>query len=137
MRCGLQASIPDRAAVKLLFSAHSLPEKIVAAGDPYPEQLRESAAGIAELLGVGDWRFCYQSAGMTGEPWLGPDILDELETLHAEGVRGVVSAPFGFVADHLEVQWDIDTEAQQKAAEAALGRWFPLSESVNGEGRRH
>lgn len=109
----------ERGAVKVLFSAHSLPAKIVAAGDPYPAQLHESAAGIAALLGLDDWRFCYQSAGMTGEPWLGPDILDELELLHAEGVRGVVSAPFGFVADHLEVQWDIDTEAQEKAA--ALG----------------
>ncbi|MEN9934282.1 MAG: hypothetical protein RLZZ387_861 [Chloroflexota bacterium] len=116
------ALFPPEAAgqVKVLFSAHSLPEKIVAAGDPYPEQLRESAAGIAELLGVQDWRFCYQSAGMTGEPWLGPDILDYLEELHAEGVRYVVSAPFGFVADHLEVQWDIDTEAQQKAAELGM-----------------
>ncbi|HWQ14356.1 MAG TPA: ferrochelatase [Roseiflexaceae bacterium] len=110
----------ERGATKVLFSAHSLPEKIVALGDPYPEQLRESAAGIAALLGLEDWRFCYQSAGMTGEPWLGPDILDYLEALHAEGVRGVVSAPFGFVADHLEVQWDIDREAQAKAAELGI-----------------
>jgi ferrochelatase len=106
--------------VTVLFSAHSLPEKIRAAGDPYPEELRESAAGIAELLGLADHRFCYQSAGMTGEPWLGPDILDELEELHAEGVRHVLSAPFGFVADHLEVLWDIDTEAQEKAAELGM-----------------
>src|SRR5690606_8180065 len=56
--------------VRVVFSAHSLPEKILAAGDPYPEQLRESAAGIAALLGLRDWRLCYQSAGMTGEPWL-------------------------------------------------------------------
>lgn len=109
----------ERGTVKVLFSAHSLPAKIVAAGDPYPAQLHESAAGIAALLGLDGWRFCYQSAGMTGEPWLGPDILDELETLRAEGVCGVVSAPFGFVADHLEIQWDIDTEAHEKAA--ALG----------------
>lgn len=109
-----------RGQVKVLFSAHSLPEKIVAAGDPYPQQLHDSAAGIAELLGLDDWRFCYQSAGMTGEPWLGPDILDELDELHAEGVRSVVSAPFGFVAEHLEVLWDIDTEAQQKAAELGI-----------------
>jgi protoporphyrin/coproporphyrin ferrochelatase len=106
--------------VTVLFSAHSLPEKIRAAGDPYPEELRESAAGIAELLGLADHRFCYQSAGMTGEPWLGPDILDYLEELHAEGVRHVLSAPFGFVADHLEVLWDIDTEAQEKAAELGM-----------------
>jgi ferrochelatase len=104
----------------VLFSAHSLPEKIRAAGDPYPEELRESAAGIAELLGLADHRFCYQSAGMTGEPWLGPDILDYLEELHAEGARNVLSAPFGFVAEHLEVLWDIDTEAQEKAAELGM-----------------
>jgi ferrochelatase len=110
----------ERSAVKVLFSAHSLPQKIVAAGDPYPEQLRASAAGIAALLGLADWRLCYQSASPTGEPWLGPDILEYLGQLHAEGVRGVVSAPFGFVADHLEVQWDIDTEAQARAAELGM-----------------
>ncbi len=109
-----------RDQVMVLFSAHSLPEKIRAAGDPYPEELRESAAGIADLLGLTDHRFCYQSAGMTGEPWLGPDILDELEELHAEGVRHVLSAPFGFVAEHLEVLWDIDTEAQEKAADLGM-----------------
>jgi ferrochelatase len=112
------AEIRDQ--VMVLFSAHSLPEKIRTAGDPYPEELRESAAGIAELLGLADYRFCYQSAGMTGEPWLGPDILDELEQLHSEGVRSVLSAPFGFVAEHLEVLWDIDGEAQDKAAELGM-----------------
>jgi ferrochelatase len=109
-----------RDQVLVLFSAHSLPEKIVAARDPYPEELRESAAGIAQLLGLNDYRFCFQSAGMTGEPWLGPDILDYLEQLHAEGVRHVLSVPFGFVAEHLEVLWDIDTEAQDKAAELGM-----------------
>jgi ferrochelatase len=106
--------------VLVLFSAHSLPEKIVAAGDPYPQQLHESADGIARLLGLKDHRFCYQSAGMTGEPWLGPDILDELDQLHAEGFRNVLSVPFGFVSEHLEVLWDIDTEAQQKAGELGM-----------------
>jgi ferrochelatase len=110
----------ERDAARVLFSAHSLPEKILAYGDPYPDELRESAAGIAELLGLRQWSFCYQSAGQTGDPWLGPDILDYLEELHAEGVRSVVSAPFGFVADHLEVQWDIDNEAQQKCAELGM-----------------
>jgi ferrochelatase len=109
-----------RGEVMVLFSAHSLPEKIVGMGDPYPEQLHESAAGVAALLGLPDYRFCYQSAGMTGEPWLGPDILDYLEELHAEGVRHVLSVPFGFVAEHLEVLWDIDTEAEQKASELGM-----------------
>ena len=106
--------------VRVVFSAHSLPEKIVAMGDPYPRQLHESAAGIAELLGLRQYGFCYQSAGMTGEPWLGPDILDYLPELRAEGVRAVLSVPFGFVAEHLEVLWDIDTEAQGKAEELGM-----------------
>jgi ferrochelatase len=109
-----------RGEVKVLFSAHSLPERILSWDDPYPRELHESAAGIAELLGLRDWRFAYQSAGMTGEPWLGPDILDYLDDLAAEGVRHVLSVPFGFVAEHLEVLWDIDNEAQAKAAELGM-----------------
>ena len=117
-RAELPPDLRDQALI--LFSAHSLPERILSWNDPYPDELRESAAGIAGLLGLTDWRLCYQSAGMTGEPWLGPDILDYLEELHGEGVRAVVSAPFGFVADHLEVLWDIDREAQDKAAELGM-----------------
>jgi ferrochelatase len=117
-RAELPSDLHDQALV--LFSAHSLPERILSWNDPYPDELRESAAGIAGLLGLTDWRLCYQSAGMTGEPWLGPDILDYLEELHSEGVRAVISAPFGFVADHLEVLWDIDREAQDKAAELGM-----------------
>jgi ferrochelatase len=116
------ALFPPEAAgqVRVVFSAHSLPEKILAAGDPYPQQLRESAAGIAELLGLPQYGFCYQSAGQTGEPWLGPDILEYLEELRGQGVRYALSVPFGFVAEHLEVFWDIDTEAQDKAAELGV-----------------
>ncbi|WP_448545022.1 ferrochelatase [Roseiflexus sp.] len=117
-RAELPPALRDQALT--LFSAHSLPERILSWNDPYPDELRESAAGIAGLLGLTDWRLCYQSAGMTGEPWLGPDILDYLEELHGEGVRAVVSAPFGFVAEHLEVLWDIDREAQDKAAELGM-----------------
>jgi ferrochelatase len=117
-RAELPPDLRDQALI--LFSAHSLPERILSWNDPYPDELRESAAGIAGLLGLTDWRLCYQSAGMTGEPWLGPDILDYLEELHSEGVRAVISAPFGFVADHLEVLWDIDREAQDKAAELGM-----------------
>lgn len=106
--------------ITVLFSAHSLPEKIVGMGDPYPQFLHESAAAVAERLGLAEWRFCFQSAGNTGEPWLGPDILDYLPELHAEGRNNVLSVPFGFVAEHLEVLWDIDTEAQDKAAELGM-----------------
>lgn len=109
-----------RDRVLVLFSAHSLPERIRTWDDPYERELHESAAGIAALLGLKDWRFCFQSAGMTGEPWLGPDIVDYLEELHGEGIRYVLSVPFGFVAEHLEVLWDIDNEAQTKAGELGI-----------------
>lgn len=118
---GLAQFPPEaRDRVTVLFSAHSLPERILTWDDPYPRELRESAAGVAELAGLRDWRFAYQSAGMTGEPWLGPDILDALEELAGEGVRNVLSVPFGFVAEHLEVLWDIDNEAQARAAELGM-----------------
>lgn len=109
-----------RPGVMTVFSAHSLPERILTWDDPYPRELRESAAGIAELAGLGEWSFAFQSAGMTGEPWLGPDILDELDRLAGAGVRAALSVPFGFVAEHLEVLWDIDHEAQDKAAELGM-----------------
>ncbi|HEX5520325.1 MAG TPA: ferrochelatase [Longimicrobiaceae bacterium] len=109
-----------RSEARVVFSAHSLPEKIVALGDPYVDELRDSAAGIAEIAGLEQYGFCYQSEAPTPEPWLGPDIVDYLEALHGEGVRAVLSVPFGFVADHLEVLWDIDTEAQAKAGELGM-----------------
>jgi ferrochelatase len=101
--------------VMTLFSAHSLPTRIREWGDPYESQLRESCAAVAERAGIREWRFAWQSAGHTDEPWLGPDIVDYLETLHGEGVRRVLSVPIGFVCDHLEVMYDIDYEARRKA----------------------
>jgi ferrochelatase len=101
--------------VVVLFSAHSLPARIREWNDPYETQLRESCSAVAERAGVRGWRFAWQSAGHTGEPWLGPDIVDYLETLRGEGVRRVLSVPIGFVSDHLEVMYDIDYEARRKA----------------------
>jgi ferrochelatase len=105
-----------RDSVTVVFSAHSLPERIRTWDDPYERQLMESSAAVAERVGLQDWRFAFQSAGNTGEPWLGPDILDYLETLHAEGIKNVLSVPLGFVSDHLEILFDIDVEAKEKAA---------------------
>lgn len=102
-----------------VFSAHSLPERIRSWGDPYEAQLLESCAAVAARAGLSDWRFAWQSAGQTGEPWLGPDIVNYLEVLHAEGVRSVLSVPIGFLSDHLEILYDIDHEAT--AAARALG----------------
>jgi ferrochelatase len=105
----------------VVFTAHSLPARILDEGDPYQEQLLETARLVAERAGLGeDWSFSYQSESATGEPWLGPDILDHLEDLHGRGVRDVLVCPIGFVSDHLEIRWDIDTEAQEKAHELGM-----------------
>lgn len=110
----------ERAAILTVFSAHSLPERIRTWDDPYESQLLASSAAVAERLGLGDWRFAWQSEGNTGEPWIAPDILDYLETLHAEGITTVLQVPIGFVAEHLEILFDIDYEAKQKAGELGM-----------------
>ncbi len=104
----------------VVFTAHSLPERILADGDPYRDQLLETSQLVAERAGVEHWSFAFQSESATGEPWLGPDILDELDSLYDGGVRKVLVAPVGFVSDHLEILWDIDVEARERAAELAL-----------------
>ncbi len=116
------SSIPTerRDSTEVIFSAHSLPEKILESGDDYPEQLRESAERAAALADVEHWDVAWQSAGRTPDPWIGPDILDVLRDKRAHGVRDVVSCPIGFVSDHLEVLFDIDIEAQEVAREVGL-----------------
>lgn len=104
----------------VVFTAHSLPERILADRDPYKEQLLETAELVAERAGIADWSFSFQSESPTGEPWLGPDILDHLVALRHRGVTDVLVCPVGFVADHLEIRWDLDHEAQEKAAELGL-----------------
>ncbi len=126
----LQAFRADEGArVVTVFSAHSLPERIRTWNDPYEAQLLESSEAVARQLGLNDWRFAWQSAGETGEPWIGPDICEYLETLHAEGVRAVLSVPIGFVADHLEIMFDIDHEAAQRAS--ALGMTLRRTQMPN------
>ena len=104
----------------VVFTAHSLPARILEAGDPYRDQLLETSRLVADAAGVDDWSFSFQSESPTGEPWLGPDILDHLAALHARGVGRVLVCPVGFVSDHLEIRWDIDNEAQEKARELGL-----------------
>jgi protoporphyrin/coproporphyrin ferrochelatase len=115
----------------VVFTAHSLPARILAEGDPYREQLLETSRLVAQRAGLGRWSFAFQSASATGEPWLGPDVLEELERLAAEGVRSVLVAPIGFVSDHLEVLWDLDVEAREKADE--LGLELARIESLNDD----
>jgi ferrochelatase len=104
----------------VVFTAHSLPERILQDGDPYRDQLLETSRLVAERAELEDWSFAFQSASPTGQPWLGPDILEELDTLAANGVRRVLVCPVGFVSDHLEILWDLDIEAREKAAEVGL-----------------
>jgi protoporphyrin/coproporphyrin ferrochelatase len=104
----------------VVFTAHSLPARILEAGDPYKEQLLETSRLVAEAAGTENWSFSFQSESPTGEPWLGPDILDHLRTLHEQGVESVLICPVGFVSDHLEIRWDLDVEATGLAQELGL-----------------
>ena len=125
------AQIPHdhTSTTEVLFSAHSLPEKILLNGDTYPEQLRESAVRTAAVAGWERFDLAWQSAGRTPDPWLGPDILDVLRAKAAAGVTDIVSCPIGFVADHLEVLFDIDVEAQAVAQEVGIN--LVRTESLN------
>jgi protoporphyrin/coproporphyrin ferrochelatase len=115
----------------VVFTAHSLPERILRDNDPYRDQLLETSRLVAARAGVADWSFAFQSASATGEPWLGPDILEELDRLAANGVRRVLACPVGFVSDHLEILWDLDVEARERAAE--LGLELDRIESLNDD----
>jgi protoporphyrin/coproporphyrin ferrochelatase len=115
----------------VVFTAHSLPERILALGDPYKEQLLETSRLVAERAALERWSFAFQSASPTGERWLGPEILEELDTLHARGVESVLVCPVGFVSDHLEILWDRDVGARERAAE--LGLQLDRIESLNDD----
>jgi len=116
--------------IRVVFTAHSLPERILEMKDPYPDQLLATSQAIAEQTGVTNWQFGWQSAGRTGVPWLGPDILDVLRTVSKEEqVKHVLVCPIGFVSDHLEVLYDLDIEAQKTAAE--LGIHLERTPSLN------
>jgi ferrochelatase len=129
-----RAGLPGRTTV--LFTAHSLPERVLA-GDPYPDELRASAAAIAARAGLGGgdggpgWALAWQSAGRTPEPWRGPDILDVIRDLAAGGAEGVLVCPQGFVSDHLEVLYDLDVEAARLAAGEGVA--FARTASINDD----
>jgi len=114
-------SLPER--TKVLFTAHSLPQRIIDGGDPYPEELRATAELVAEKVGLtrwSDWSIAWQSAGRTPEPWIGPDILEVIDSFASqsasdEPIDGVLVSACGFVADHLEVLFDLDIEAAKHA----------------------
>jgi protoporphyrin/coproporphyrin ferrochelatase len=110
----------ERANDLVIFSAHSLPSRIEAEGDPYPRQLRETAEAVAERLGLERFATAWQSAGRTPEPWLGPPLDEVIEKAAAQGHTAVVSCPCGFTADHLEILYDVDIEAREAAERAGI-----------------
>ena len=123
------AELPERTTV--LFTAHSLPERVLE-NDPYPDELAASATYVAEQLGLKSWSLGWQSAGRTPEPWRGPDILEELQRIAAEGsADGVLVCAQGFTADHLEVLFDLDIEAAKVASD--LGLAFGRTRSLNAD----
>ena len=107
--------IPEE-KLEVLFTAHSLPARILSMGDPYPRQLQETAEAVAKAAQLRRWSVAWQSAGRTTDPWIGPSILEVLQELPSQGVEGVVVCPAGFVSDHLEVLYDLDIEASRLAA---------------------
>jgi ferrochelatase len=129
------ASLPER--TKVLFTAHSLPQRIIDGGDPYPEELRATAELVAEKVGLtrwSDWSIAWQSAGRTPEPWIGPDILEVIDSFAAqsasdEPIDGVLVSACGFVADHLEVLFDLDIEAAKHAGSHGIA--FARTACVN------
>ena len=114
--------LPDalRGSARVIFSAHSLPERILEDGDPYPDELQATAAAVSRRLGLSDFVVAWQSAGRTREPWLGPDLAAVIHGLGSQGIRAAVICPVGFVSDHLEVLYDVDIEAQEAAREAGV-----------------
>ncbi len=122
---------PAPQAVQVLFTAHSLPERILAMADPYPEELKASAAAVAKLAGLSEWRVAYQSAGATPEPWLGPEAGALLTELAARGHRAFLIVPFGFVCDHVEILYDVDVT--YRALAARLGVQLERTASLNDD----
>jgi ferrochelatase len=127
-----QMSEEEREKAVLIVSAHSLPEKIIAAGDPYPQQLQETADLIAEKAGIKHYTIGWQSAGNTPEPWLGPDVQDLTRELHEQkGYTSFVYAPVGFVSDHLEVLYDNDIECKNVTDEIGANYYRPEMPNAN------
>ena len=123
---------------KVLFTAHSLPQRIIDGGDPYPQELRSTAVAVASALGLREheqWDIAWQSAGRTPEPWIGPDILQAIDALAASDAppAGVLVCACGFVADHLEVLYDLDIEAKRHAESRGLA--FDRIACVNADPR--
>lgn len=123
----------ERSTSVVVFTAHSLPERILESADPYPDQLRESADAIAAAADVEHYLVAWQSAGRSAESWLGPDILQVVEDVSSAGITDVIVCPVGFVSEHLEVLYDLDVEA--KAVAKAAGVELRRTPMLDGDER--
>jgi ferrochelatase len=130
---GTLGAEPADPSVELLVTAHSLPMRIIESGDGYDRRLLETAELIVASSGTARWRVCWQSAGRTPEPWLGPDVLEVLRSLPSKGISGAIVCPAGFTSDHLEVSYDLDIEAT--AVAKGLGLRFARTASLNADDR--
>jgi ferrochelatase len=117
--------------VQVIFTAHSLPERIRENGDPYPDELQASAAAVAQRLRVSEWLLAYQSAGATSDKWLGPDVGEVMTDLAHRGKQAILLVPIGFVCDHVEILYDIDVESQALAKR--LGVQLERTASLNDD----
>lgn len=118
-----------RGDVPILFTAHSLPARILEEKDPYPQELNETIEAVMKQVGPYRWWFAYQSPGRTPEPWLGPDAGDVIQRLYQEGHRHIVMAPIGFISDHMETLYDVDIMYRKQAE--SLGIRLERAESLN------
>jgi protoporphyrin/coproporphyrin ferrochelatase len=118
-----------RKDVPIVFTAHSLPTRILEWGDPYPDELRVSVEMVADRVRQRHWRFAYQSQGASAEPWLGPEVEETLDELAAEGHKHVLMVPIGFVCDHVEILYDVDIEHKEHAEK--LGMELKRIKSLN------
>jgi len=114
---------------EIVFTAHSLPQRVAAAGDPYPNEVAATARAVADRSGMRSYQMAYQSAGRTPEPWLGPDLSEFVRERAAKGVRSMLVVPIGFVCDHTEILFDIDVQAARSAREAGVA--LRRTESLN------
>ncbi|HUG14664.1 MAG TPA: ferrochelatase [Thermomicrobiales bacterium] len=110
----------ERADVPLLFTAHSLPARVLESGDPYPQELQTSVQLVVDRIKPHHWRWAFQSQGATAEPWLGPTVEETLDALASEGHSSVLLVPIGFVCDHVEVLFDVDIEHLRQAQELGM-----------------
>ncbi len=131
MRDGTEASVEAGAKLPVIFTAHSVPERTIAEGDPYEAQTRETAELVAREaeLPPEEWKFAFQSQGMSGGTWLGPTVEETILDLKAQGHTGVFVQPIGFLCDHVEVLYDIDIGFQEFAKKHGMRLW--RAESLN------